>query len=534
VNVDAVVIGAGPNGLVAANLLADAGWEVLVLEEQETPGGAVKSAEVTAPGFVSDLYSAFYPLGVASPALTGLELEKYGLSWRHAPNVLAHPLEDGRTAVLSRDIDQTVASVSEFARGDGAAWRDLVRHWQDLQPSFLDVLLRPFPPVRAGAGLARRLGVRDGLRFARFSLLSVRRYAEETFEGEGAALLLAGNAMHTDLPPEDPGSALFGWLLAMLAQTVGFPVPAGGAGCLTDALVRRLTAQGGQLRCGAAVRSVSVHDGRAAGVRLADGSTVTARRAVLADVSAPALYLRLLGPDLIPERLRDDLRRFDWDDATIKIDWALSEPVPWKNAEAATAGTVHLGGPLDEISTFAHNLALGRLSPDPFLLFGQMSKADPSRCPPGTEVAWAYTHVPAKVRGDAAGELSGSWDDPAMQVGFLDRMERRVEQFAPGFRDLIQGRHVVFPGDLERQDANLRQGALNGGTSSLYQQLIFRPTPGLGRPETHIEGLYLASASAHPGGGVHGVCGANAAHAALRARTTGRIALAAQRALLKS
>src|SRR3954452_15528220 len=217
--VDAIVIGAGPNGLVAANVLADAGWDVLVLEAQDSPGGAVKSAEVTAPGFHSDLYSSFYPLAIGSPVLAGLKLEQHGLSWRHAPKVLAHPLIDGRTAVLSRDLDRTAASVAEFDQRDASAWRDLVEHWENLQPNLVESLMRPFPPVRAGIGLARRPGVRDGIRFARFATLSLRRYAQESFDGEGAALLLAGNAMHTDLAPEAPGSAVFGWLLAMLAQT---------------------------------------------------------------------------------------------------------------------------------------------------------------------------------------------------------------------------------------------------------------------------------------------------------------------------
>lgn len=528
---DAVVIGAGPNGLVAANLLADAGWEVLVLEEQATPGGAVKSAEVTAPGFVSDLYSSFYPLALGSPVLRDLALERHGLSWRHAPKVLAHPLADGRTAVLSRDLAATKESVAGFDRRDAAAWEQVLAGWRRLEPHLVDALMTPFPPVRAGAGLARRLGVHDGLRFARFAMLSVRRYALETFHGEGAALLLAGNAMHTDLGPDATGSAVFGWLLAMLGQTVGFPVPEGGAGELTTALVARLEAGGGRLECGSPVDRVLVEDGRARGVHLRDGRSVTARRAVLADVSAPALYLALLGRDLLPARLRADLERFDWDDATVKVDWALSGPVPWKNEDVAGAGTVHLAGDLDDISRFAHQLAIGHVPAEPFLLFGQMTTADPTRSPAGTESAWAYTHVPARPRRDAAGEISGTWADASVQKAFLDRMERRVEQFAPGFRDLVMERHIAFPPDLEARDANLVHGALNGGTSDLYQQLILRPTPGLGRPETHVEGLYLASASAHPGGGVHGACGANAARAALRAGTTGRLALAATRAL---
>lgn len=530
--VDAVVIGSGPNGLVAANLLADAGWEVLLLEAQADIGGAVKSAEIAAPGFVSDVYSSFYPLALGSPVLRDLDLEQHGLSWRHAPSVLAHPLPDGRTAVLSRDLATTMASVSEFDRRDGEAWERMFAQWRHLDPLLVDALMRPFPPVRAAAGLARRLGAQDALRFARFAMLSARRFAQEQFCGEGAGLLLAGNAMHTDLGPEATGSAVFGWLLAMLGQDVGFPVPEGGAGMLAHALVARLNARGGRVECEAPVDRVIVHDGRARAVRLLDGRTIAVRRAVLADVSAPSLYLDLLGSDLLPARLRQDLRKFEWDDGTVKVDWALSGPVPWKNDGVAGAGTVHLAGDLDAMSRFGHELATGYVPAEPFLLFGQMTTADPSRSPAGTESAWAYTHVPAAPRGDAGGVLNGGWQEPAQQAAFVDRMEARVEQFAPGFRDLVVGRHVAFPGDLQAGDQNLFHGALNGGTSALHQQLIFRPTPALGRPETHVAGLYLASASAHPGGGVHGACGANAAKAALRARSTGRLALAATRALM--
>ena len=530
-SVDAVVIGAGPNGLVAANLLADAGWEVLVLEAQDRPGGAVQSAEVTAPGFVNDLYSSFYPLALGSPVLRDLHLEEHGLSWRHAPAVLAHPLDDGRTAVLSRDLATTTASVGAFDRRDAGAWQELVDRWRHLDPLLVETLMTPFPPVRSAAALARRLGPAEALRFARFAVLPVRRFAQEQFRGEGATLLLAGNALHTDLAPEAPASALFGWLLAMLGQEVGFPVPQGGAGELTRALVTRLTAAGGRLECAAPVAGVVVRDGRAVGVRTADGRTVGVRRAVLADVAAPSLYRDLLDPDQLPARLRDDLTRFDWDDGTVKVDWALSGPVPWRNDGVAGAGTVHLAGDLDAISRFGHELAVGRLPAEPFLLFGQMTTADPSRSPAGTESAWAYTHVPSPPRGDAAGELTGDWRDARQRRGFVERIERQVDRFAPGFRDLVLGRHVQFPGDLHAADGNLVGGALNGGTSALHQQLFLRPTPGLGRPETHVAGLYLASASAHPGGGVHGACGANAARAALRARTTGRLVLAATRAL---
>ncbi|MDT0609302.1 phytoene desaturase family protein [Streptomyces lancefieldiae] len=513
---DAVVIGAGPNGLVAANLLADAGWSVEVLEEQPEPGGAVRHDSEVAPGFVNDLFSSFYPLAAASPVLAGLRLEDHGLRWTHAPHVLAHPLTDGTCAVLDRDVGTTAASLDVFAPGDGTAWDRLHEVWDRYRADILDALFTPFPPVRAGTRLALRLRGGGGLRLARTLVLPVRRLGEEEFRGEGGKLLLAGNALHADLAPESAGSGGFGWLMSMLGQTYGFPVPVGGSGALTAALVHRLRARGGTLRCGRRVEHVLVRDRRAVGVRTADGERIAARRAVLADVSVPALYGELVAPEHLPDQVLADLRRFQWDFATFKVDWALDGPVPWRCEDAARAGTVHLADGLDELTRFAAQVAMRQVPDRPFALFGQMTTTDPTRSPRGTESAWAYTHVPHDVRADAGEEgITGSWD-PKEQEIMADRVERQVERFAPGFRALVRARRVLAPPTLQAMDANLEGGALNGGTTAMHQQLVFRPVPGTGRPETPVAGLFLASAGAHPGGGVHGAPGANAARAALR------------------
>ncbi|MGW7335566.1 phytoene desaturase family protein [Streptomyces sp. NPDC054808] len=514
--VDAVVVGAGPNGLVAANLLADAGWRVTVLEEQPEPGGAVRHDDAVAPGFVNDLFSSFYPLAAASPILRGLRLEDHGLRWAHAPHVLAHPLTDGTCAVLDRDVATTAASLDAFAPGDGAAWERLHGVWDRYRSDIVDALFTPFPPVRAGARLALRLRGAGGLRLARTLVLPVRRLGEEEFRGEGGKLLLAGNALHADLAPEAAGSGGFGWLMSMLGQTYGFPVPVGGSGALTEALVHRLRARGGTLHCGRRVDRVLVRDRRAVGVRTADGETVAARRAVLADVSVPALYGRLVPPADLPDQVRTDLRHFQWDFATFKVDWALDGPVPWRCEEAARAGTVHLADGLDELTRFAAQIAMRQVPDRPFALFGQMTTTDPTRSPSGTESAWAYTHVPHDIRADAGDEgITGSWDAGEQEL-MADRVERQVERFAPGFRALVRARRVLAPPTLQAMNANLEGGAINGGTTAMHQQLVFRPVPGTGRPETPVTGLFLASAGAHPGGGVHGAPGANAARAALR------------------
>jgi phytoene dehydrogenase-like protein len=514
--VDAVVIGAGHNGLVAGNLLADQGWSVVVLEANAEPGGAVRTAEVTEPGFHHDLFSAFYPLAAVSPVLRSLRLEAHGLRWRRAPLALAHPTPDGNCAVIGPGIDATVASLDDYQAGDGDGWRELYGLWERVHEPLIDALLRPFPPITAGARLGLALGRTDLPRFARLALLPVRRLAEEHFRGEGGALLLAGNALHADLTPETAGSAVFGWLLCSLAQQVGFPVPEGGAGQLTAALVSRLTAGGATLRCSTNVTAIEVTGNRAVAVRTAGGDVIRARRAILADVSAPALYLDLVGSQHLPPALLENLRHFQWDAATFKVDWALDGPAPWTAAPARRAGTIHLADSLDQLTQWAAELAMSLIPADPFLLFGQQSVADPTRSPPGTDTAWAYTHLPRRPKGDAGGSLTGTWTTGETE-SFVERIEDRIERSAPGFGKLIRARHVFSPAALEAENANLHGGAINGGTAQLHQQLIFRPVPGLARAGTPVRGLFLASSSAHPGGGVHGAAGANAARAALAA-----------------
>lgn len=512
---DAVVIGSGPNGLVAANLLASEGWTVTVLEAQATYGGAVRTDGDLSPGFRQDTFSAFYPFAAASPVICDLHLEEHGLVWEHAPAVLGNPLPDGSWAVLHRRPEDTAAGFEALSPGDGAAWLELYKDWKGYGLDLVHALLSPFPPVRTGAKAAAALVRAGGLPALVMPLLPVRRLAESRFGGEAPRVLLTGNALHADFAPETVGSGVFGLTMTMLGQQLGFPVPRGGAGELAAALVRRLESLGGTVQTGAEVVSIVVCGDRAVAVRLADGTAVDATKAVVATVTAPALYGGLVDWEDLPRRTRLGMGRFTWDPGTVKVDWALSGPAPWDPAPAVAPGTVHIANSVDELSTYTTQIRHGLVPSDPFLLMGQMTTTDATRSPAGTESMWAYCHVPQRVRGDAGNDsLTGRWDESELET-FADRMQARIEHFAPGFGNQIIARRVLGPHELETRNANLRGGAINGGTARLGQALFLRPVPGLGRAETPIKRLYLGSASAHPGGGVHGAPGANAARAAL-------------------
>lgn len=520
---DAVVIGSGPNGLVAANVLASAGWSVLVLEAQPHVGGAVQSHRDVLPEYVHDTFSSFYPLAAASPTIAKLRLEDHGLVWRRAPAVLGNPLPDGGWALLYDDLDRTAAGLDRHTPGDGGRWREMTEDWHRIGPGIIRALLSPFPPLGGGLRTLAALPRVGGLSYVRMLLEPARYFAESRFQGDAARVLLAGGAGHSDIPLDAPGSGLMALIMAMLGQTVGFPVPEGGAGELSQALARRLSAEGGEIRCGARVTKVEVRGGRAVSVRLDGGETVPVGRAVLADVVATSLYGGLVDWSDLPERTHRGMRRFQLDPSTVKVDWALDRPVPWSPAPEDPPGTVHIADSPDQLLVALQQVSAHVIPAEPFLLVGQMTTSDPARSPAGTESLWAYTHVPQRAHEDAGGDgVKGLWDYDDCER-FADRMQARIEKYAPGLGSSVVARRVLGPRELQSRDENLVGGAINGGTAEIHQQLVFRPVPGLGRAGTPIRGLFLSSASAHPGGGVHGACGNNAARAALAAHRLGRL-----------
>ena len=465
---DAVVVGAGPNGLAAAVELARNGRSVAVLEAQETIGGGVRSAEVTLPGFVHDLGSAIHPLGFASPFFKSLPLEEHGLEWVHPTAPLAHPFDDGTAAVLER----SVAATSETLGPDARAYRKLMQPLAEDSPGIATSLLGTLRVPRHPFALSA-----NGLRAMR----PAGALAESLFEGEKARGLFAGNAAHSFLPLGQRPSAMFGLLLGTLGHAFGWPFPKGGSQKLADALVSYLRLLGGEVYPGVQVDSVD---------------EVPETRTVLFDVT-PRQLLKIAG-EHFTECYRDALERYRYGPGVFKVDFALDAPVPWKAEECFRAGTVHLGGTLHQVSCGEAAVGRGEHPDRPFVLLAQQSLFDPTRAPQGKHTVWAYCHVPNGSTFDMTG-----------------RIEDQIERFAPGFKERILAKTAMSTADLERGNANLVGGDINGGYMDL-RQLFTRPVPRLNPYSTPANGLYICSSSTPPGGGVHGMCGFLAARTALR------------------
>jgi phytoene dehydrogenase-like protein len=464
---DAVVVGTGPNGLSAACLLARAGRRVLLVEARDTLGGGVSSAELTLPGFTHDLGSAVHPFGVASPVFRSLELQRYGLRWVQPPTALAHPLDGGRAVTLERSVGATAAGLGR----DGAAYARLMaplaRRWERIQPFVLNPLRFPAHPVAA-----TRFGVR--------ALWPVALLARTLFRDEAARALLAGLGGHSFLPLEAPLSAAPALVLGALGHSVGWPIPSGGAQAIAAALVACLRAHGGSIRTGWRVTHIN---------------ELPPASAYLFDVS-PRQLIQLVGEQL-PDGYRRKLARFRHGPGVFKLDYALAGPVPWANPACLRAATLHLGGTLEEIAAAERAPHYGAHAARPYVLLAQPTLFDPTRAPAGKQTLWAYCHVPA---GSA--------------VDMTAAIEAQIERFAPGFRERILARSAMNCADMEAWNANLIGGDISGGLPD-WRQLLTRPTVRLRPHRTPAPGIYLCSSSTPPGPGVHGMCGAHAAMAAL-------------------
>jgi phytoene dehydrogenase-like protein len=465
---DAVVVGSGPNGLAAAVRLADAGQSVLVLEAADTIGGGTRSAALTLPGFVHDVCAAVHALGVSAPALSLETLGLHGLRWIWPDVPLAHPLDDGRAAVLHRGIAETAAGLGV----DGRAWTRLMQPLVDDWPVVLPQLLGPLLTVPRHPIATARFGI---------GALQPATLLTRRFRTDEAAALFGGCAAHAMLPLSRPLTSAFGLLLAASGHIGGWPIAAGGSQAVADALASRLRQLGGEIHTGVMVRS------------LAD---LPPHRVALFDTN-PAQLASIAG-EALPARYRQRLRRFRHGPGAFKIDYALDAPVPWENDACRRAGTVHVIGTFAELARAEAEVAAGRMPDRPVVLVVQASLFDPSRAPAGKHTLWAYAHVPHGYTGDATAAV-----------------ERQIERFAPGFGDVVLARHVATPRDLEAYNANYVGGDIAGGAHSGLQ-LAFRPTIAVRPYATPNPSLFLCSASTPPGAGVHGMCGWHAAGRVLR------------------
>jgi phytoene dehydrogenase-like protein len=463
---DAIVVGAGPNGLAAAIEVARAGRSVLVLEKAPTPGGGARTAELTLPGFRHDVCSAIHPLGVASPFFRSAGLD--GPAWIHPETPLAHPLDDGRAVLLHRSLSQTAGGLGR----DGQPWTSLFGPLVRESEAIIEETTAPAHIPRHPVAMAR-----FGLR----SVRSATSLARRRFETDDARALFAGLAAHSFLRLDRLPSASFGLVLGLLGHAVGWPMPQGGSQSITDALVAKLRALGGELECDREVRSLD---------------DLPQARAIVLDVT-PRQLLRLAGSRL-SDAYRRHLRRYRYGPGVFKIDWALDGPIPWKASECVRAGTVHLGGTMPEMAAAEVDVAAGRNPERPYVIVAQQSLFDPTRAPSGKHTGWAYCHVP-----------HGSDRD------MTEAIESQVERFAPGFRDLVLARRTRGPAQLEDDNPNLVGGDINGGIQDL-RQLFTRPVPRLDPYRTSDPRVFLCSSSTPPGGGVHGMCGYYAARSVLR------------------